>query len=58
MPHVKLPTENQNLEMFYELHGTGKTKIIFVMGLMTDGGAWVCQVRFNRQFILNNQLIF
>ncbi len=44
MPHVKLPACNQNLELYYELHGSGKVKIIFIMGLMTDGGAWAMQV--------------
>lgn len=41
---MKLPAENQNLELYYELHGSGKTKVLFVMGLMTDGGAWIRQV--------------
>jgi hypothetical protein len=44
MPLVKLTARNQNLDLYYELHGSGKTKIIFIMGLMTDGGAWACQV--------------
>ena len=44
MPVVKFADENQNLEMCYELHGTGKTKIIFIMGLLTDGNGWMCQV--------------
>jgi hypothetical protein len=45
MPHVKLSAENQNLELCYELHGSGETKIILIMGLLTGGEAWVCQVR-------------
>jgi pimeloyl-ACP methyl ester carboxylesterase len=45
MPLVKFGADNQNLEMYYQLHGTGKTKIIFIMGLLTDGNAWMCQVR-------------
>jgi hypothetical protein len=45
MPSVKLSGRNQNLELYYELHGSGKTKIIFIMGLLTDGDAWACQVR-------------
>jgi hypothetical protein len=44
MPHVKLSALNQDLELYYELHGSGKVKIIFIMGLMTDGGAWTSQV--------------
>lgn len=44
MPHVRLPASNQNLDLYYELHGSGKVKIIFIMGLMTDGGAWLAQV--------------
>ncbi len=44
MPLVMLTARNQNLDLYYELHGSGKTKIIFIMGLMTDGGAWACQV--------------
>jgi len=44
MPHIKLSALNQDLELYYELHGSGKVKIIFIMGLMTDGGAWASQV--------------
>ena len=44
MPHVKLSALNQNLDLYYELHGQGKTKIIFIMGLLCDGGAWALQV--------------
>jgi hypothetical protein len=44
MPHVKLTELNQNLELYYEVHGSGKTKILFIMGFLTDGGAWACQV--------------
>jgi hypothetical protein len=45
MPHVKLSAANQNLNLYYEVHGTGKTKILLIMGLLTDGGAWARQVR-------------
>ncbi|CAF1296060.1 unnamed protein product [Adineta steineri] len=48
MPHAKLTAENHNLDLYYELHGSGKTKIIFIMGLMTDGGAWFSQTSFFR----------
>ncbi len=44
MPHVKFSALNQNLELYYELHGSGKTKILFIMGLLTDGAAWLLQV--------------
>ena len=44
MPHVKLPAENQNLELYYEVHGSGDNKILFIMGLLTEGAAWVLQV--------------
>jgi hypothetical protein len=45
MPHVKLSARNHNLELYYELHGSGKTKIIFIMGLLTEGSVWACEVR-------------
>jgi hypothetical protein len=45
MPHVKLTELNQNLELYYEVHGSGKIKILFVMGLLTDGAAWALEVR-------------
>lgn len=44
MPLVKFGVENQNLELFYEVHGTGKTKVLFIMGLLTEGLAWIYQV--------------
>ncbi len=46
MPNVKLSALNQNLELYYEVHGTGKIKILFIMGLLTDGAAWYRQVRY------------
>ncbi|CAF2154983.1 unnamed protein product [Rotaria magnacalcarata] len=46
MPHVKLSAFNQNLELYYEIHGSGQVKILFIMGLLTDGGAWNCQTEF------------
>ena len=45
MPLVKLSALNQNLELYYELHGSGKIKILLIMGLLTDGSVWACQVR-------------
>lgn len=47
MPYVQLSSENQNLKLYYEVHGSGNSKILFIMGLLTDGGAWVPQVRFS-----------
>ncbi len=44
MPHAKLSASNQNLELYYEVHGTGEVKILFIMGLLTDGAAWNRQV--------------
>jgi hypothetical protein len=44
MPHVKLSASNQYLELYYEIHGSGEIKILFIMGLLTDGAAWNRQV--------------
>jgi len=46
MPYVKLSSANQNLELYYEVHGTGKIKILFIMGLLADGAAWFRQVNY------------
>ena len=45
MPHVKLSTSNQNLNLYYEVHGTGEIKILFIMGLLAEGSGWYRQVR-------------
>jgi hypothetical protein len=45
MPHVKLSSQNQNLELYYEIHGSGEIKIFFIMGLLTEGAAWHRQVK-------------
>ncbi len=45
MPLVKLSALNQNLELYYEVHGSGEIKILFIMGLLTEGAAWCRQVR-------------
>jgi hypothetical protein len=51
MPIIKLSALNQNLELYYEVHGSGEIKILFIMGLLTDGAAWGRQVRYkNLQF--------
>ena len=44
MPYLQLGAENQHLKLFYELHGTGQTKVLFIMGLLADGAAWIHQV--------------
>lgn len=44
MPHVTLPRSSQNLRMYYELFGTGENKVLFIMGLLTEGAAWSRQV--------------
>ncbi len=46
MPYVKLSARCQNLQLYYELHGTGKNKILFIMGLLTEGLAWSREVRY------------
>jgi hypothetical protein len=46
MPHIKLSALNQNLDLYYEIHGTGKIKILFIMGLLADGSAWYRQVKY------------
>jgi hypothetical protein len=49
MPFVQLSSSHQNVRLFYELHGHGETKIIFIMGLLTDGAAWIRQVDIRRE---------
>ncbi|CAF2939205.1 unnamed protein product [Rotaria sp. Silwood2] len=46
MPYVKLSTLNQNLELYYEVHGSGEIKILFIMGFLVDGAAWYRQTEF------------
>jgi len=36
MPYVKLSSANQNLELYYEVHGTGKIKILFMSRSLYD----------------------
>ncbi|CAF0906031.1 unnamed protein product [Rotaria sordida] len=49
MPYVKFSALNQNLELYYEVHGSGKIKILFIMGLLTEGASWNYQSEFFRQ---------
>lgn len=44
MPQVTFSSLNQNLKLYYEVHGSGEVKILFIMGLFTDGAAWCRQV--------------
>lgn len=53
MPYVQLSPLNQNLKLYYELHGTGEIKILFIMGLLADGEAWYRQVS-HRFFAFNS----
>lgn len=57
MPFVKLSQAHQNLELFYEVHGSGKTKVLFIIGLLTDSGAWICQVR-HKSFVFSSLILF
>lgn len=45
MPYLQLPTSHQNVKLYYELHGSGDVKVLFIMGLRTEGRAWRFQVR-------------
>lgn len=49
MPYVTLPKENHHLKLYYELHGDGETKVLFIMGLLTEGSAWIRQTEFFSQ---------
>lgn len=56
MPYVTLPRENHHLKLYYQLHGDGETKILFIMGLLTEGSAWIRQVNrrvFSSSFIFD-----
>ena len=44
MTYLQLGAEHQNLRLYYELHGTGRIKIVFIMGLLADGASWIHQV--------------
>ena len=47
MPHMKLPASHQNVKLYYEIHGEGEVKVLFIMGLRTEGRAWKFQVSNN-----------
>lgn len=47
MSYLKLPASHQNVKLYYELHGFGDVKVLFIMGLRTEGRAWKFQVRNN-----------
>ncbi|UJR12091.1 hypothetical protein I4U23_016269 [Adineta vaga] len=46
MPYVTLPVSHQNVTLYYEVHGSGPIKILFIMGLWTEGRAWKYQTDF------------
>ncbi|CAF2077176.1 unnamed protein product [Rotaria magnacalcarata] len=46
MPYIKLSSSNQNLELYYELHGSGEIKILLIMGYLADAAAWYRQTGF------------
>ncbi|CAF0874511.1 unnamed protein product [Adineta steineri] len=46
MPHLNLSAVNQNLKLYYEIHGSGENKILLIMGLLTEGAAWSRQIEF------------
>ncbi|CAM4905929.1 unnamed protein product [Rotaria socialis] len=46
MPYIKLSSSNQNLELYYELHGSGEIKILLIMGYLADAAAWYRQADF------------
>jgi hypothetical protein len=45
MPYINLATSHQNVNLYYEVHGSGEIKVLFIMGLATEGRAWKYQVR-------------
>jgi hypothetical protein len=44
MVYVQFGVEQQYLRLYYDVHGSGQTKILFIMGLLADGDAWSFQV--------------
>ncbi|CAF1194927.1 unnamed protein product [Adineta steineri] len=46
MSYVTLPSSNQNIKLYYEVHGSGDIKVLFIMGLRTEGRAWKYQTDF------------
>jgi hypothetical protein len=55
MPHIKLSTLNQNLNLYYEVHGTGEIKILFIMVLLTDGAVWY-QLMVSRDDLMTSRV--
>ena len=50
MPYVQLPASHQNVKLYYEVHGSGDIKVLFIMGLRTEGCAWRYQVKLECAF--------
>ncbi|CAF1024350.1 unnamed protein product [Adineta ricciae] len=46
MPYVTLPVSHQNVTLYYEVHGSGPIKILFIMGLWTEGRSWKYQTDY------------
>ena len=44
MPYLQLGAKHQHLKLHYEVHGSGPIKILFIMGFLADGEAWMFQV--------------
>ncbi|CAF1040835.1 unnamed protein product [Rotaria magnacalcarata] len=49
MPYVTLPVSHQSVNLYYELHGSGHIKVLFIMGLRTEGQAWKYQTDVFRE---------
>lgn len=45
MSYVTLPVSHQSINLYYEVHGSGPIKVLFIMGLRTEGKAWKYQVK-------------
>ncbi|CAF3744952.1 unnamed protein product [Rotaria sp. Silwood1] len=46
MPYVTLPVSHQSVKLYYDVHGSGPVKVLFIMGLRTEGQAWKYQTDF------------
>ncbi|CAF1123208.1 unnamed protein product [Adineta ricciae] len=49
MSYLQLPASHQNIKLYYEVHGSGDIKVLFIMGLRTEGCAWKYQTDFFRK---------
>ncbi|UJR32722.1 hypothetical protein I4U23_020181 [Adineta vaga] len=46
MPYLKLPASHQSINLYYEIYGSGDIKVLFIMGLRTEGRAWKYQTDY------------